>query len=65
MTFNELRKRRAPMTGAEAHDNIETMKNVTAICAQIKLLQMALGKFGNLTDEAREIYAKRLSELEQ
>lgn len=55
---------REPLTAYEASQNVETMKRETAIDAQSKVLQMALGNHGNLTDGARKVYADRLAELQ-
>ena len=39
------------------------MKAETPLDAQKKLLEMALGGLGNLSPEARDVYAARLQEL--
>ena len=54
---------RTPMTVAEARENIEAMERETPTDAFKRLLQLALGPLGNLSDGAREIYAAKLSEM--
>lgn len=53
-----------PMTADEARENISAMRLHTPENAQIKIIQMALGKFGNLSSCAQTIYRQRLSDLE-
>lgn len=53
-----------PMTGAEACDNIAAMRAKTRPDAQRRLLELALGGLGNLSDEAHAIYRDRLTELQ-
>lgn len=48
--------RKEPMTATEAHDNILSMRQETPRSAMVKLINMALGPLGNLTDEAKSIY---------
>jgi len=53
--------RRAPMTEAEARSNLASMEAETTENAKRLLLHVALGPLGNLTDEARAIYAAALA----
>lgn len=55
--------RREPMTADEAAENVASMKAETPRDAQERLIRMALGPIGNLSDAARKIYEARLQEL--
>ncbi len=63
LTIQDLLNIRTPMTRDQAVDNVDTMKAETPLDAQKKLLEMALGGLGNLSPEARDVYAARLQEL--
>lgn len=52
--------RRPPMTADEARESVAAMRRDTEPRAMRRLLTVALGPFGNLTDEARIIYAVAL-----
>lgn len=51
---------RKPMTATEARDNVVAMMRVTPTNARKRLLQVALGPLGNLSDEARAVYEEAL-----
>ena len=55
---------RAPMTACEAHENVAEMKRKTSVKSQKQLLRHAIGGLGNLSDDARAVYAARLRQLE-
>lgn len=55
---------RPPMTAAEAQEIVAEMKRRTSVKSQKQMLRHALGPIGNLSDDARAIYAARLSEME-
>ena len=59
--FDTMYPRRAPLSAADACANIAAMRSDTSKKAMRRLLQVALGPAGNLTDEARAIYAAELS----
>lgn len=48
--------RRPPMSAEEARENIAEMRLHTNPRAMRRLLTLALGPLGNLSDEARTIY---------
>jgi len=52
------------MTAAEAQEIVAEMKRRTSVKSQKQMLRHALGPIGNLSDDARAIYAARLSEME-
>lgn len=58
-----MQQRKAPMTADEARENVAAMERETPKPAQRRLLQAALGGFGNLTEEAREVYKQRLAQI--
>ena len=58
--FDTMFPRRAPMTADAARANIDAMKSDTSKKAMRRLLQVAIGPLGNLTDDARAIYAAAL-----
>jgi hypothetical protein len=49
------------MTAFEACENIASMRAETAPAAMRQLIQTALGPTGNLSEEARAIYAAALN----
>lgn len=53
--------RRQPMTADEARENVATMRRETEPRAMRRLLTVALGPLGNITDEARAVYAAALA----
>jgi hypothetical protein len=55
--------RRQPMTAAEARANVFEMRQHTTRNAAVKLLMLAIGPRGNLTDGARDIYRAELARL--
>lgn len=61
LTYADLVKHRPPMTGNDAERNIATMTRVTRdVNARVKVVEMALGRFGNLGPEARAVYEAAL-----
>ncbi len=52
-----------PMTKTEAVEIIATMKRETPVNAQKRLIEMAIGGFGNLSDDAKAVYSARLFEM--
>ena len=50
--------RKHPMTADEARENIAAMRAETPANAMRKLIQIALGPLGNLSDEAKAIYSE-------
>lgn len=53
-------ERKAPMTKAEAMENIAEMRSKTPRKAMAALIRMALGPHGNLSEDAKEIYRAAL-----
>ena len=53
--------RKPPMTTDEARENIAAMRAETPSNAMRRLITIALGPLGNLSDEARAIYREALS----
>jgi len=51
-------KTKPPMTGKEAREGVEIMRRETSIPAQKRLLQVALGPVGNLSEDARAVYMR-------
>ncbi len=51
------------MTKQEAEENITMMEAHTPRPAMKKLIQIALGPLGKLSDEAKAVYAAKLGEL--
>ena len=49
--------RRPPMTADEARANVAAMLRETSRPARRRLFELALGPLGNLSDEARAVYA--------
>jgi hypothetical protein len=49
------------MTASEARENVAAMLKETPANARKRLLQIALGPLGNLSDEARAVYQAALS----
>ena len=49
------------MTADEARQNVAEMISKTPANARKRLLQVALGPLGNLTDEARAVYQAALN----
>ena len=55
-----------PMTAAEAASIVSEMIDAgTPKPAQRRLLDLALGPFGNLSDEAKHVYRDRLAQLSE
>ena len=54
---------KTPMTKNEAIANIKAMRAETPKNAMKKILQMAIGGFGNLSDEARKVYTEELEQM--
>lgn len=52
---------RKRMTAIEARDNIAAMMRDTSADARKRLLQVALGPLGNLSNEARTVYQEALN----
>jgi hypothetical protein len=52
---------RHPMTADQARRNVAEMISKTPANARKRLLQIALGPLGNLSDEARAVYQAALS----
>ena len=52
---------RHPMTASEARRNVAAMLKETPATARKRLLQIALGPLGNLSDEARAVYQAALN----
>lgn len=48
--------RKAPMTADEARANIAEMRANTKPAAMRRLIAIALGPLGNLSEEAKEVY---------
>lgn len=51
---------KAPMTAQEARDNVAEMIRNTSKRARAAMLRLALGPLGNLSEEARKVYALQL-----
>ena len=56
MTTADTNTRKPPMTAEEARAVIAEMRGVTQPKAAVRMMQIALGPLGNLTDGAREVY---------
>ncbi len=52
---------RTPMTADQARRNVAEMTSKTPANARKRLLQIALGPLGNLSDEARAVYQAALT----
>jgi hypothetical protein len=52
---------RNQMTASEARENVAEMTSKTPANARKRLLQIALGPLGNLSDEARAVYQAALA----
>ena len=52
--------RKPPMTADEARENISEMRAETPASAMRKLVKMALGPLGNLSEEAKAVYREAL-----
>ena len=52
--------RKPPMTADEARSNIAAMRAETPANAMKRLIKVALGPLGNLSDEAKAIYSEAL-----
>jgi len=63
MTTADTNTRKPPMTAEEARDNVSEMYAHTDQRAAVRLMRMALGPIGNLTDEARDVYRAALAKL--
>jgi len=48
--------RKPPMTADEARENAAAMSAQTDPRAAVRLMRLALGPLGNLTDGARDVY---------
>lgn len=53
-----------PMTADEARKNISIMKSETPPAAMRRLIEVAVGPLGRLSDEARVIYLTALKEIQ-
>ena len=53
--------RKTPMTAHEAEENIAAMRAETPTNAMKRLIKLALGPLGNLSDEAKAIYREALA----
>jgi hypothetical protein len=60
-TTKEHDMTRHPMTADQARRNVAEMTSKTPANARKRLLQIALGPLGNLSDEARAVYQAALS----
>lgn len=49
-----------PMTESQARDNVAEMLAKTSKRSRVRLLQLALNGFGNLSEGARSVYAAAL-----
>ena len=58
------RYRPAPMTAAEARENVEAFRLETPMGVTMKMLRLALRPYSNVTDEAREVYRAELRRIE-
>ena len=58
--FDAQEERKQPMTAAEASQNVAEMFRHSPVAARRRLLQIALGPLGNLSEAARAIYADAL-----
>ncbi len=56
MPATHTRSRKPPMTADEARENVAEMSAHTDPRAAVRLMAIALGPLGNLTDEARDVY---------
>lgn len=54
-------ERKPPMTADEARENIAAMRAETPVNAMRRLIKLALGPLGNLSDEAKAIYREALA----
>lgn len=54
--------RKAPMTADEARENVAAMLAETKPAPMRRLLSLALGPLGNLSDEARSVYQAALED---
>jgi hypothetical protein len=54
---------KAQMTADEARDNVRRMKAETPKNAMKRLLQLAIGPLGNLSDDACAVYRAALAEM--
>lgn len=52
--------RKQPMTAEEARENITAMMAETKPAARRRLIDLALGPLGNLSDEAKAVYRAAL-----
>lgn len=55
-----MNRTREPMTAQEARDNIAAMLKETPAPAMQRLIRVALGPLGNLSEEARAVYRAAL-----
>lgn len=55
-----MKTRKAPMTAEEAQENIAEMQAHTKPAAMRRLIALALGPAGNLSEGARTIYRSAL-----
>jgi hypothetical protein len=60
-TTKEHDMTRTPMTADQARRNVAEMTSKTPANARKRLLQIALGPLGNLSDEARAVYQAALT----
>jgi len=61
--FDTMFPRRPPMTAGEARAVVAEMQAQTRPAAAVRLLMLAIGPAGNLTDEARNVYCAELDRL--
>jgi hypothetical protein len=54
-----------PMTADKAREVVATMNQKTKIDARIALYRAALGRHGNLSEEAKEVYRAALAKDEE
>lgn len=61
--FDTMFPRRPAMEATEANAVVAEMRGKTNKRSAVRMLQLALGPAGNLSDEARAIYAAELDRL--
>jgi hypothetical protein len=61
--FDAMFPRRSPMTAEQAREVVAEMQRHTSKRSAVRLLTIATGLGGNLTDEARDIYRAELERL--
>ena len=53
--------RKPPMTAEEARENVSAMMAETEPAARRRLMKLALGPLGNLSDDAKAVYRAALA----